>query len=269
MEYLIAADLEGIHGVVGEPDKTLTDSSDYTAAVEGAILEINTVVAALFDNGAARVAVWDNHGSGKNIDFSKIDPRAERIDTTGDKYRFDFVKNYDFKGIIYLGYHAKEGTFGGVLAHTYNSKSLQYVKLNGESVGELTIDSYICETHGITPIFAAADDIALAEIKGLYPDIVTVTTKYGKSRNSAELRDRAEVLHEIRHKVVSGAVRKTPTLAKPFLSPSKLEIRYTRAEKAASAFERAKAMKIPVSYGEDTHTLFYEITFPQQIIKVL
>ena len=269
MQYLIAVDLEGIHGVVGEPNKTLTDSFDYKDAVDGAILEINTVAAALFDNGAGSVAVWDNHGSGKNIDFSLLDPRVERIDTTGNKYRFDFVKDYDFKGIIYLGYHAKEGAFGGVLAHTYSSKAFQYMKINGVAVGELTIDSYICESHGIPPIFAAADDVALGEITEIYPNIITVTTKYGKGRNSAELRESKTVLDEIRHKVVTAAVRKAPECAKKFESPSELEVRFTRAERAADSFERAKKMGIPVRYGEDSHILFYEVTTPQQIIKVV
>lgn len=269
MEYLIAADLEGIHGVVGEPNKTLTDAADYPAAVEGATLEINAAVAALFDNGATRVAVWDNHGGGKNIDFSKIDPRAERIDTTGNECRYDFVKNYDFKGIIYLGYHAAEGTFGGVLAHTYSSVSYQYFKLNGKPIGELTVDSYICATHGIPPIFAASDDVALREITELYPGIKTVITKYGKSRNFAELRDRETVLREIYEGVAAAVKAEPPTCAHPFTAPAHFEVRFTRAERSPGAYKRAENMGVAVRYGDDTHTLHYEITSPHQILKVL
>ena len=55
MEYLISVDLEGVHGVVGEPYKSLTRASDFDTAVENAYFEINTAVKALFDNGADKV----------------------------------------------------------------------------------------------------------------------------------------------------------------------------------------------------------------------
>ena len=61
MEYLIAIDLEGIHGVVGEPYGKLSKDSPYHApAAEAAALELNAAIKALFDNGATKVAVWDN-----------------------------------------------------------------------------------------------------------------------------------------------------------------------------------------------------------------
>ena len=42
MEYLIAVDLEGVHGVVGEPYKGLTsDHEEYAKAVENATDEVN------------------------------------------------------------------------------------------------------------------------------------------------------------------------------------------------------------------------------------
>ena len=270
MEYLIAVDLEGIHGVIGEANHTLTDSFDYKDSVEGAQLEVNAAARALFDNGATKVAVWDNHGGGGNLDFSKIDERVIRIDAKGDSFRYDFVKRFNFKGIIFLGYHAKEGTPGGVLAHTFSSKAIQYVKLNGKPVGELTVDSYICESHGFSPIFAASDDIALREITELYPNIAAVITKYGKSRNRAELRDRESVLSDI-YNGVSAAVKSiSPTCAAPFSSPAKLEVRYTRAERAEEIFEKAKSGVAPeVNYGDDTHILHFEIQAANQIPKLL
>ena len=80
MEYLIAVDLEGIGGVVGLPNQTLNGSPDYEVAKENAVKEINAATKALFDGGATKVCVWDNHGGGGNLDFSKIDPRVEKID---------------------------------------------------------------------------------------------------------------------------------------------------------------------------------------------
>ena len=149
MRYLIAVDLEGIHGVLGEPYKTLNDTRDYRTAAENAAKEINAAARALLDEGAELVAVWDNHGGGGNIDFASVDEMVARIDPSADEYRFDFAKEQGFDAILVLGYHAMEGTLGGVLAHTMSSKTVQYYKLNGQHVGEVDIDAYIAAAKGI------------------------------------------------------------------------------------------------------------------------
>lgn len=268
-EYLIAVDLEGISGVVGAPYESLTTSPDYALACENAVKEINAAVSALFDSGATRVAVWDNHGGGDNLDFSKIDSRVEKIDWRKYPYRLDFAADHNFNGIIYLGYHAREGSFKGILAHTFNSKAIQYVKMDSKLVGELEIDSYIAATHGIAPIFCASDKACVDQFGESSPETVFVVTKYGKSRNSAELRPIDDVLRDI-YDGVREAVKKD---IKPISHkvPFTLEVRYTRAEYAAETFERGQT--IPgvgsVRYGDDTHTVFFEINEINRAPKML
>ena len=268
-EYLIAVDLEGIGGVVGDPYKTLTESADYELAKTNAVKEINTVVKALFDNGATKVVVWDNHGGGGNLDFSKIDGRVEQVDWRKYPYRLDFSVDYNFLGIIYLGYHSREGSFNGVLSHTYSSKGVQYVKINGKPVGELEIDSYMAAKHNIPPIFLASDDVCVEQFKETSPDTVCVTTKTGTGRNSAILRDEEEVLKEI----YDGVVKAINSDIKPIRLPEpfNLEIRYTRGEATPAFYEYAKANDgiISVNYGDDTHTLLFEVGQVNRIIKLV
>jgi len=268
MEYLIAVDLEGIGGVIGEPYKTLTESCDYEISTKNAVKEINSAAKALFDNGATRVAVWDNHGGKNNLDFSKIDKRVEKVDWRAYTYRLDFAKDYDFKGIIYLGYHSREGTFGGVLAHTFSSIGIQYVKINGAEVGELEIDSYIAATYGISPLLVASDDVCVNQFKKSSPDTVSVITKYGKGRNKAELKDEVVVLEEI----YNGVVKSLHSDIKPvgINCPLTLEVRYTRAEKAEEMYQKALLDDaVTTRYGNDTHTLFFEIKKANRIPSLL
>ena len=269
MEYLIAVDLEGIGGVVGLPNQTLNGSPDYEVAKENAVKEINAATKALFDGGATKVCVWDNHGGGGNLDFSKIDPRVEKIDWKAYPYRLDFCVDHDFKGIIYLGYHAREGTFGGVLAHTYSSISIQYAKIDGVPVGELEIDSYIAATHGVAPIFVASDEACVKQFKESSPDTVFVTTKYGRSRNEAELRDEEDVLRDI-YEGVSKAMKsdiKPISKACPFT----LEVRYTRAEATPMFYEKGANDDgiSSVRYGDDTHTLFFTVEKINRTAKMI
>lgn len=259
MEYLVAADLEGVGGVVGAPNETLTASPDYELAKENAIKEINIAVKALFDSGADKVAVWDNHGGGGNLDFSKIDSRVEKITVPKGEHRFEFARKHNFSGIVYIGYHSREGTFGGVLAHTYSSKTVQYAKINGEEVGELEVDTYIAATHNIAPLLVASDEACVNQFKATSPETVFVITKYGKSRNSAEFRDEDEVLREI----YSGVIKALKKDIKPvsIKAPLELEVRYSRAERSEEIYRIAEADDGIgwVKYGSDTHTLIFGI----------
>lgn len=78
-----------------------------------------------------------------NLDFSKIDSRVTKVEKISMiKYeRLKFAKDFSFDGILFVGYHAKEGSINGVMSHTYNSKAIQYFKVNSRAVGELDVDS--------------------------------------------------------------------------------------------------------------------------------
>ncbi|MBR0188888.1 MAG: M55 family metallopeptidase [Clostridia bacterium] len=253
--YLVAVDLEGIHGVVGEPYKKLTDSADYSDAVENATKEINAVVKGLFDGGAKLVAVWDNHGNGKNLDFSKIDNRVIRVENPPtEKYeRLSFAKQISFDGVLYIGYHAKEGTLNGVLAHSYNSELIQYYKVNGLSVGELEIDSWAAAEYGFSPLFCSSDDICISQAKAIEPKMKTVITKYGTGRNSARFRNEDDIIREMYENALACVDLKISP--KKLTFPAQLEVRYTKSENALKKFEKVIEYGQNVKFGEDLHIL--------------
>ena len=254
-QYLISVDLEGIHGIVGEPYKGLNEAFDYELAIENATQEINAVVAGLFDGGADLVAVWDCHGSGVNLDFSKIDQRVIRVENPAmAKYeRLSFAKKLSFDGILYIGYHAKAGSLNGVLAHTYSSKTIQYYKINGMPVGEIEMDTWGAGEYGITPLFCASDDICVNQAKDVFPAMRTVITKYGTGRNSAHFREKGELLKEIYEQAkacVGDAIQ-----PQRLQFPATLEVRFTRLEDAVKRFERVRGYGQVVEFGEDGHVL--------------
>jgi D-amino peptidase len=179
------------------------------------------------------------------------------------------LKNYDFDKIIFLGYHAMEGTMGGVLAHTFSSVNIQYVRLNGKDIGELYTDSAIASDYGIAPIFIACDDICLKEMQRICPDIEYVITKYGERRNRARLRESDTVLREM-YDGVRRAMTKDSRTTGGIPKGSELEVRFTRAEYAEEIYEKTRCDgMIPVSYGGDTHTLKFTVDRANQIQKCL
>lgn len=254
--------------MLGEPYKTLTDARDYRTAAENAAKEINVAARALFDEGAELVAVWDNHGGGGNIDFASVDERVARIDPSADEYRFDFAKEQGFDAILFLGYHAMEGSTRGILAHSYSSVAIQYIELCGERMGELGVDSLICGALGIKPIFLASDDACIEEMRGIFPKIEATVTKIAKGRNDGELLPEDKVLADI-YESVRRAARSFSAGGVPTLSDgAELEVRYTRAERAAERLASAAILGIPAEYAGDSHTLRFRISRANQITRL-
>ncbi len=257
-KYLIALDLEGVGGVLGIPYSGLKKESDewYQARAQ-AVLEVNTVAKALFDTDASLVALWDNHGGGNNLDYSLLDERIELVVPDKSKIRQAFAENYGFDAMYFLGYHAMEGTIGAVLAHTFNSSEIQYMKINGKLVGEIEIDKYYAGENGYAPVFFAGDDKACLEARTAIPGIVTVETKKGLSRNKAILKDNDSLLPELyeKAKLATGVKTNPEKLSFPLV----FEIRYTRMETAETAFLEAKAVGVNATYVGDAHTVLFVV----------
>ena len=257
-KILIALDLEGVNLVAGKPYEALEKGcEEWEKARHQAALEVNAAADALFAAGAEKVALWDNHGGGGNIVVEEIDSRVEIIYRDRTLPRMYFAP--DFDAVCYFGYHAMEGTYGGVLAHTMSSKAVQHYKLNGKHIGEIDIDAFIAASHSVPSVFFAGGDIACAQAKRAVPDIVTVETKKEISRNKAVFRDNGELLSEIREKIVK-AVSKDVSY-KTLAFPCTVEKSFKRTEDAAAHIIHIESFGIKGEHpddeilGKDAHTV--------------
>lgn len=256
---LLLLDLEGVNNVKGvEYEGLVKDSDEWKIAREQGVLEVNAAADALFDAGVESVDLWDNHGSGCNIDTSLLDARIKVILPDLKKPRLSFVKDkYDC--VCYFGYHAMEGTLGGVLAHTMSSKTVQHYKINGKYVGEIDIDAYIAAEYGIPCVFYAAGDIACAQAKRSLEHIVCVETKREISRNEAEFRDNDGLFKEIGEKIIQSL--DVPAIVKKLEYPALFEKSFKRIEDAAKYFCKLKGLGLDCYYpddeilGKDAHTV--------------
>lgn len=258
MEYLIAVDMEGVHGVFGEPYNVSVyavgiGTESYAKAVAAATQEVNVVVNALFEKGATRVLVWDNHAARDNLDFSKIDPRAEKLVLDRTKGRLTFLSDYNFAGIVFIGYHSRAGSVNGIMAHTYNGMDIQYMKINGKQVGEFDIDSFIASEYNVPALFVASDDVCVGQVLEHSPKTVTVVTKIGKGRRKGIPREESEVLKEIDAGVREALERKIEPIKLTF--PCSYEIRYSSMDVAEWKMEELSKQFPGLHYGEDAHTL--------------
>ena len=270
---LLALDLEGVNNVAGEPyEGIFKDSKGWFTAREQAVLEVNAAAEALFDAGVKKVALWDNHGGTENVDPEKLDKRIELIKIDFHKPRMNFAKD-NFDCICFFGYHAMEGTLGGVLAHTMSSASIQYYKLNGKYIGEVDMDAYIAGSHSMPAVFFCGGNIACRQAQRAIEGIVTVETKTELERNKAIFRNNEELLLEIKEKIVKAvSMEKQPCMLK---APCIFEKSFKRMEDAAKYLERLEKSGIEAMHPDDdilikdAHTVVSVVHSIDEFIKCI
>ena len=270
---LFALDLEGVNLVVGEPYCGLSrDTEQWKIARKQAVREVNAAAEALFESGVEAVGLWDNHGGGSNIDISALDSRITPLCPDLKKPRMYFADG-EYDCICFFGYHAMEGTLGGVLAHTMSSKNVQYYKLNGRYVGEVDMDAYIAAEKGMASVFFAGGDIACRQAKRAVPHIVTVETKKEISRNEALFRENEELLLDIRKNIVQAV--KTVSCPHRLQFPSTFEKSFKRVEDANKYLTRLRSIGMGADYpddeilGKDAHTVVVTVYCIEDFIKCI
>src|SRR5512139_2018503 len=185
MKILIAADMEGITGVTTwdqvdpkHPEylrfrKLMT--GDVTAAIRGAM-----------DAGATDVVVADGHSRGSNILIEELDPRARL--NTGSPSPFSMMQGIDesVDGVMFVGYHARNGSPNAILDHTWSSRTVANVWLNDILTGEYGLNAALAGHFGAPVIMASGDQTACAQVAELLGDVETAVVKQATGRFAAE-----------------------------------------------------------------------------------
>lgn len=234
MKFMIAVDCDGPACVVGDPGKALSFSRDMPFAREQATRETDAAARALFDAGAQHVTVWDNHGLGANLLFNLLDKRCEIMLGTGFKRRFPGLDD-SYSGVLMIGYHAMEGTPNAILAHTYSPGAYRAIRVNGDTVGEITLDASVAGELGVPLIFLASDDYGCNEAIRFMPWIETTVTKQGLGRNCAHSKHPAVAEQEIYDKVRRSVERIHEMIPYQFKRPARIEIQYKKVIQAVKS----------------------------------
>lgn len=207
MRVLISADMEGTCGVsswvhVQLPEVTTPNQPasnvEYERFRSQMTSEVNAAIEGAFAGGATEVIVNDSHDFQRNILIEKLDVRAKCI--SGADKPLGMVQGVDqnIDVVMYTGYHAKAGTVGAPLAHTWNGW-VQDVRISGVSTGEFGINAIIAGAYGAAVIMVAGDDQAVAQTRGFIGDQVTgAIVKWGISTSSAMHKAPTVAIDEIR-----------------------------------------------------------------------
>lgn len=232
--FYIGVDCEGVACAVGIPGQNLGDGKNYAFAARQATREADAAARALFDMGAEEVIVWDNHHSGVNLDYDLLDPRCKILLGSGHHERFPRIDE-SFGGVLFIGYHAREGSRPAVLAHTYSSAAYHRYSINGTPVGEMEIDAAFAGKAGVPVIFVASDDIGAAQARESFPWAETVATKEALSWTSAISLHPQESCRRIYEGVKKACSRLPEMQPFTFAEPLEVSICFKRLDAANAA----------------------------------
>jgi D-amino peptidase len=185
MKILIATDMEGITGVTTW-DQVTPGHAEYARFRRQMTEDVNAAIRGAFDGGAEEVIVADGHWNASNILIEEFDPRARL--NTGSPSPFSMMEgiNESINGVMFVGYHARNGTPNAVLDHTWSRMTVANVWLNDLLTGEYGLNGAVAGHFGVPVIMVSGDQTACAQVTELLGDMETAIVKQASSRFAAE-----------------------------------------------------------------------------------
>lgn len=226
MKVFVMTDLEGVAGVATFLGQAFPEGKYYEEAKKLLTAEVNAAVAGLLEAGADHIMVMDGHGAG-GITFEDLHPAAELLHgrPLSPLWR-DEVQGYD--AALFIGQHAMAGVATGNLNHTQDSRSIDYIKLNGAAIGEIAQFALLAGSYDVPIIFLSGDDAACHEVEALIPGVTTTSVKRGLNRTSAISLSAQEARRRIRAGTKEALVKQKTQPVEPlkWVGPYLLEKRF-------------------------------------------
>ena len=237
MKILIAADMEGVTGVVCW-DHVSPAHPEYARFRRLMTNDVNAAIRGACDAGADEVLVSDGHSSGRNILIEALDPRARL--RSGSPSPLSMVSGVEtgVDGVALVGYHARIGVENAILEHTWSDERVAALRINGQFTGETGLNAAICGHFGAPILMISGDQTVCAEAQALLGDVETAVVKIATGRMSAECFPPAvteQRIYEAAFRAVTRLSRGEvpPPLRLP--APLTMEIDFVQSEMADKA----------------------------------
>jgi len=201
----LSVDMEGISGLVRWAD-VISSGMDFQRNRGFMTADANAAIAGAFDGGASEVVVEENHGVEELCDLvlDQIDPRCRVVRGAGRPTATTMAGLDAATGVVlFVGHHARAGSFPGIMAHTVSYERFKSVRVGGEAVGESEIMTIRAGELGVPVGLVSGDQVLIAELTKRAPWVERVEVKRALSNVSGDVIPPARAREAIR----SGARR--------------------------------------------------------------
>ena len=207
---MIRCDIEGASGVVSM-EQASPHGGEFAAGMQGFMSDIMALTDGLNDAGVDEIHIYDEHFYGRNVDLATL-PENVFVWCGKPPYTSDNAGGLDgsFSGLILQGLHAKAGTAGALLDHTYEGE-IADITINGISVGEIGVEAAIAGEYGVPFILVTGDSAGVAEARELVPGVSGVSVKESIGHDTAICYPFQRTYADIR-KAAKEAGEKAPSI---------------------------------------------------------
>jgi D-amino peptidase len=232
MKILVAADMEGITGVVNSDQVTPTHA-EYDRFRRLMTADVNAAVRGAFAAGADEVIVSDGHWDGTNILIEQLDPRVSLNSGTPRPYSM-------IEGIDGIG---DAGMPNAIMDHTWSGSRVGGLWLapaggQAQAIGEIGLNGAVCGHFGAPVVMISGDQTACAEAAAIFPEIVTAVVKQAKGRSAAECLHptaAAELIEQCAAKGVDHLFSEPPPRPFRLEPPITVTVEFVKSEMADAA----------------------------------
>ena len=263
MKILIAADMEGITGVV-HWDQVTPAHSEYSRFQKLMTGDVNAAIRGAYAGGATSVVVTDGHNNGRNILIEDLDERASL--NSGSPARLSMVSGVDdnVDGVMFVGYHGRMGSQNAILDHTWSDERVSGLWINERVFGESGLNGAVCGHFDVPVIMASGDQTLCAEVQDFFGNKIEIAqVKKAVSRMSAECLPPAVTANLIEEAAKRAVINLRSDVApKPFKvsGPIKMTVEFIQSEMADKAALMPNATRITdrrVEYTADDMITIY------------
>jgi D-amino peptidase len=237
--YMIT-DMEGVDGIFDSELQVLPFQSPRWEESRKLLTgEVNAAVEGLLAGGATDVVVWDGHDSGRSLSVLDIHPRARLL--MGRPISRTLELDPSYCAVVFIGQHAMAGAEKGILSHSYDSRGIQNIWVNGKPTGEIGGRVLLAGALNIPVIMLSGDTAACKEIHDLIPEAECAEVKSGVSRTAGFMLSHPAACALIREK----AQRAMQRLAefRPYKIPGPVEVKVEFTTAAGPRFELAEGVE--------------------------
>ncbi len=246
MRVFVAADMEGVTGVA-VPGHLGAGGHDYERARVWFTDDVNAAVEGAVAAGAEEVWVNDGHATMTNLLVDRLHEAARLVvgparAVNKPLIQVTGIEHERFDACVMIGFHARAGTPGGLLAHTWVGRLVHEIRLNGRPAGEVLLNAAIVGHFGVPVVLVSgADDLGREVRADLGADLTFVEVKktLGPSCVATLVPKRAQaMIRAATERAVRDRAKRAPTVVPP---PVRIEVDFHHRDMASRAAEAGDA----------------------------
>jgi len=221
----ISVDMEGI-GTVVSSSQLGPGKFEYERGRKIMTAEVNAAIEGCLEAGAGEILVSDSHGNAQSIIPDELHEAALLIRSFPRSLLQMEGIDETFDGVIFIGYHPKEGTPEANLSHTIWGSKINEIKINGKVVSEAVFNASVAGHFNVPVIMAAGDQNITQEVTQVLGPVETVVTKVSLGYLSAMSRHPRLICNEIKEKSRKAVQRIKEFKPFTFSVPVRMELTF-------------------------------------------